>query len=259
MCSFDCGLCVGPSDIRNCHHLVQTFDDGPTANTPQLLDQLKKGGQMVSFFVLGIQVVTFPEIFRRSHKEGHFLASHTYGHKHLPSLSNNDIVAQLQWSIWAMNATAGVIPQFFRPPFGGLDNRVRAIAHRLNLSAIVWDLDTNDWQLNDHSRTGEEIYDQIRLWQNSRINGIMLEHDSTENTVMAGIEISKIIGNSAITAANCNDPLAEWYSEDTILPYNVSRSSFRIPLPQKQQLNNKIVTNSYDAATDHHHHHDHNT
>ncbi|KAK9452309.1 chitin deacetylase 2 [Limtongia smithiae] len=213
ICSFDCGHCVGPDDIRHCNHLVQTFDDGPTADTPTLLNYLRHAGnRKASFFVLGIQTLVYPEIFREMRRDGHFLASHTYGHKHLPSLSNEQIVGQLQWSIWAMNATAGVIPKYFRPPFGGVDNRVREIARRLGLTVIVWDLDTNDWRLNDRSRTEGEVLDQIRAWKTSHITGIMLEHDNTQHTVGAGIQISNIIGGDSFVAAGCGkDPNAAWY------------------------------------------------
>ncbi|KAK9325495.1 hypothetical protein V1517DRAFT_314312 [Lipomyces orientalis] len=211
LCSFDCDLCVGPKDIRHCNHLIQTFDDGPTPDTPTLLHHLHRTRNKASFFVLGIQVVVYPDVFRAMHNEGHFLASHTYGHKHLPSLPNRDIVAQLQWATWAMNATAGVIPKYFRPPFGGVDNRVRMIAERLGLTVIVWDLDTNDWKLTDASRTLDDIYDQIHAWKTSNIHGILLEHDNTMISVDAGIEISNIVGNGNITAANCKDDSAAWY------------------------------------------------
>lgn len=190
---------------------MQTFDDGPTADTPTLLHYLKGANRKVSFFVLGIQVVSFPEVFRSMHREGHLLATHTYGHTHLPSLTNEQIVAQLQWSIWVMNATAGVIPRFFRPPFGGVDNRVRAIAERLGLTVVVWDLDTNDWRLNDQSRSSDEIYGQVRVWKNNGVKGIMLEHDNTLFTVAAGIEIAEIVGKTDYTVADCNRKGTPWY------------------------------------------------
>ncbi|KAK7204419.1 chitin deacetylase [Myxozyma melibiosi] len=210
-CSFDCGLCVGRNDIRHCHHLLQTFDDGPTPDTPTLLHYLKSSGSKVSFFVLGIQVVSFPDIFRSMHREGHLLATHTYGHAHLPSLTTREIVGQLQWSIWAMNATAGVIPRFFRPPFGGVDNRVRAIAERLGLTVVVWDLDTNDWRLNDRSRSAAEIGGQIRTWREGGVKGIMLEHDTTAATVEAGVWISKLVGKTNYTVADCRELGMAWY------------------------------------------------
>ncbi|KAK9464744.1 CDA2-like protein [Lipomyces arxii] len=211
VCSFDCKHCVGPVDIRHCSDLIQTFDDGPTPDTPTLLHYLRHVQQKVTFFVLGIQVVVYPSVFRAMHSEGHLLATHTYSHKHLPSLTNEEVVAQLLWSIWAMNATAGVVPKYFRPPFGGVDNRVRAIAGRLGLTVAVWDLDTNDWRLNDKSRSKEDIYSQIKAWRTSNINGIMLEHDNTMYTVDAGIAISDIIGKSNMTVADCNELHAAWY------------------------------------------------
>ncbi|KAK9477749.1 carbohydrate esterase [Lipomyces japonicus] len=210
-CSFDCHLCVAPRDIQSCHHLVQTFDDGPTADTPTLLQYLHSVDQKATFFVLGIQAVTLPDTLRATYREGHLIGSHTYGHRYLPSMSNYEIVAQIQWATWALNATIGVVPKYFRPPFGGVDNRIRAIAERLGLTVVLWDLDTNDWRLNDYSRTEEEIYNQVQLWKDNDVRGIMLEHDNSYYTVAVGIEISKIIGPVHITIANCRDRNSTWY------------------------------------------------
>ncbi|KAK9472863.1 uncharacterized protein V1510DRAFT_393845 [Dipodascopsis tothii] len=211
LCSFDCHRCVGPHDIRHCDRLVQTFDDGPTQHSQMLIDHMSTTGQRSTFFVLGVQMAMYPNILRDMHARGHLLASHTWGHKYLPSLSNEQVAAQLMWSMWIMNATIGVIPTFYRPPFGGTDNRIRAIAQRLGLVAVVWNLDSNDWRLNDYSRSEWEIYQQIHEWKNSGVTGILLEHDSTHQTAHAGIEISKILGPHQFTVAECNGLNLPWY------------------------------------------------
>ena len=59
-----------------------TFDDGPSARTPEILDILKKYNVKATFFVLGSNVEARPELVKRAYDEGHFIAIHGYTHKY---------------------------------------------------------------------------------------------------------------------------------------------------------------------------------
>lgn len=205
-CSFDCYRCIATDDIASCPVLSQTFDDGPSPSTPKLLDEFPT---RTTFFTQGINVIRFPSIFRQQHADGHLLASHTWSHGNLPGLSNEEIAAQIQWSIWAMNATAGVVPRYFRPPYGAIDDRVRAITRQFGLVAVFWDRDTFDWRVNDNSKTEREVYSDLRQWKNDGPSGLILEHDSTIKTVNVGINVAHLLGQNQMTVAECvNGP---WY------------------------------------------------
>lgn len=200
-CSFDCHACAAPDDILTCPKLSQTFDDGPSDFTDELLDALDHPS---TFFTVGVNVVKHPTTYRRIVEEGHLIGSHTWSHPYLPLLSNEQIVAQFQWSIWAMNATGHHYPKYFRPPYGGIDNRVRAIARMFGLQAVLWDHDTFDWELGvpTSSRTITDILLRVSEWQNQG-KGLILEHDAFATTIEAGIEISKLIGDDQLTVAQC--------------------------------------------------------
>lgn len=206
MCSFDCFRCTAIDDVYTCPVMSQTFDDGPSPSTPKLLDELPG---KTTFFTQGINVVRFPETFRRQHSQGHLLASHTWSHADLPSLRNEDIAAQLQWSIWAMNATAGIVPRYFRPPYGAIDDRVRAITRMFGLIVVFWDRDTFDWRVTDGSKSDLEVFSDVGKWQSEQHNGLILEHDSTIKTVNLGIKIADIIGHQQMTVADCVN--GKWY------------------------------------------------
>lgn len=205
-CSFDCYRCISTDDIASCPVLSQTFDDGPSPSTPKLLEELPV---RTTFFTQGINVIRFPNIFRQQHADGHLLASHTWSHGNLPGLSNEEIAAQIQWSIWAMNATAGVVPKYFRPPYGAIDDRVRAITRQFGLIAVFWDRDTFDWRVNDNTKTEYEVYSDLRRWQSEGPSGLILEHDSTIKTVNVGINMAMALNQNQKTVAECvNGP---WY------------------------------------------------
>lgn len=57
-----------------------TFDDGPSRNTPKILDILKHYDVHATFFVVGHNK-DFIDCIGRAHREGHAIAAHTYTHK----------------------------------------------------------------------------------------------------------------------------------------------------------------------------------
>ncbi|CCK72079.1 uncharacterized protein KNAG_0I02950 [Huiozyma naganishii CBS 8797] len=201
MCSFDCHGCVADGDIQTCRKLSQTFDDGPSQVTEQLLNKLNS---KLTFFVLGVNVVSYPDLYEKMMDKGHLIGSHTWSHKYLPSLTNEQIIAQIEWSIWAMNATGHHTPKWFRPPYGGIDNRVRAITEQFGLQSVLWDYDTFDWSLDGENpvKSERKIYSDIRKLKENR-TGIILEHDGTEITAEVAIKIQDIIGNDQLTVAQC--------------------------------------------------------
>lgn len=197
-CLFDCFNCAAFDDVYTCPVLLQTFDDGPSMATLSLLARLK---QASTFFALGINTVRYPEIYRATVADGHVMGSHTWSHKFLPSLSNEQIIAQIQWLSWAMNATSGHLVKWFRPPYGGLDDRVRSILRQFGMQAVLWDFDTTDWKLlvpgNGEERREQDIFRDLAKFKKERGGrGLILEHDGVDRTVRVGINIHHgILGN----------------------------------------------------------------
>lgn len=205
-CLFDCYNCAAFDDVYTCPVLLQTFDDGPSMATLGLLSRLR---QRSTFFTLGINTVRFPEIYRATVARGHIMGSHTWSHKFLPSLSNEAIVAQIEWLVWAMNATSGHLPKWFRPPYGGIDDRVRAIVRQFGMQAVLWDFDTTDWKLlsedNSDERREEDIYRDLEKFRRERGGrGLILEHDGVDRTARVGIEISDLLSDlDQMTVPEC--------------------------------------------------------
>ncbi|HEY2033733.1 MAG TPA: polysaccharide deacetylase family protein [Rhizomicrobium sp.] len=68
------------SGLRGTHTIALTFDDGPNANTPAVLDVLKAQNVKATFFIVGKMARAYPDILRRIAAEGHLLANHSATH-----------------------------------------------------------------------------------------------------------------------------------------------------------------------------------
>ncbi len=68
------------SGLRQAHVVALTFDDGPNANTPAVLDALKALNVKATFFIVGNMAQRYPDILARIAAEGHLLANHSATH-----------------------------------------------------------------------------------------------------------------------------------------------------------------------------------
>lgn len=162
-----------------------TFDDGPQPITPSLLDYLKAEKLKATFFLVGTNVVQRPDIVRRQFAEGHHLASHTWSHKGLTALTNEQIVAEVKWTEKLIRELTGHRLKYVRPPYGDLDNRVRYVLKKLGYTVTVWsgaEFGTDDWKLPNQI-TEKEIVDTFVASLDAYVAGgrkggmISLEHD----------------------------------------------------------------------------------
>ncbi|KAI9016274.1 hypothetical protein CLU79DRAFT_764220 [Phycomyces nitens] len=153
-CWWSATQCVTPKteginpDIRNCPEPETwglTFDDGPNCSHNAFYDYLEENKQRASMFYVGSNVMNWPYGALRGLKDGHHLASHTWSHKMMTTLTNQEVLAELYYTSKAIKFVTGVTPLYWRPALGDLDDRVRWIATQLNMTAMLWNLDTNDW------------------------------------------------------------------------------------------------------------------
>ncbi|KAF9404784.1 chitin deacetylase, partial [Podila epigama] len=78
-CWWTCDGCVAKDDIEACPREKAwglTYDDGPSEETPRLLNKLKKANVTSTFFVVGSRVIEYPETLLRQVKEGHHIGLH---------------------------------------------------------------------------------------------------------------------------------------------------------------------------------------
>jgi peptidoglycan/xylan/chitin deacetylase (PgdA/CDA1 family) len=192
--------CGGPTrdtDIVACPDKYTwgvSFDDGPSLYTPVLLDYLKKKKIGATFFVVGSRVYERPAILIDEYMSGHEISVHTWSHRPLTSLTNEQIVAELGWTRKVIKTVLGVTPTTMRPPYGDIDDRVRAISLAMGMIPVLWSstpsgtkFDTADWRVAGGGVNGTTSFDTFQQILNaaSTLNTgfIVLEHDLFEITV----------------------------------------------------------------------------
>ncbi|HEY3397118.1 MAG TPA: polysaccharide deacetylase family protein [Armatimonadota bacterium] len=155
-----------------------TFDDGPHPKlTPWILDQLERVGAHATFFLVGKQVEMYPDLAREIVARGHEIASHTYTHQDLTSLTELEVERELAASRSVMAATTGVQAVYFRPPGGNYDGAVARAAGRWGFTPIFWSCNICDYYQNvqTHVVTG--------MMRKIEPGGIILLHNGEDLTV----------------------------------------------------------------------------
>lgn len=192
-----CGAHTRSTDIVQCPEKGTwgvSFDDGPSEYTPKLLKYLDEKKILSTFFVVGSRVISRPDILRQEYMAGHEISVHTWSHTALTTLSNEQIVAELGWTRKAIKDVLGVTPTTMRPPYGDMDDRVRAISLAMGMIPMIWTsapngatFDTFDWRVPGGLVTGVTQYKQFQsiLGNASTMNTgfIVLQHDLYEISV----------------------------------------------------------------------------
>ena len=162
---------------KNRKVVALTFDDGPNpATTNQALDTLSKYGIKATFFVLGKNVSGNEEILKRMKADGHVIGNHSWSHPVLSKLSLDEAKKQITDTEAALTKVLGSSSKLMRPPYGAITDDIR---NSLNLSFIMWDVDSLDWKSKNETAILTEIQRQVK-------NGsIILMHDIHAETVNA--------------------------------------------------------------------------
>lgn len=179
---------------KNKKVVALTFDDGPNpSTTTQALDTLAKYKVKATFFVLGKNIAGNEDILKRMKSEGHVVANHSWSHPVLSQLSLEDAKKQITDTEDLLTQVLGSSSKLMRPPYGAITDDIR---NSLDLSFIMWDVDSLDWKSKNETAILTEIQRQVR-------NGsIILMHDihgPSVNSLPSVIEYLKGEGYTFVT------------------------------------------------------------
>lgn len=158
-----------------------SFDDGPTQYTPVLLNALKIGGLKATFFDVGDRMTQYPTYAKSEVTAGHQIANHTQSHGDLTQATSP--IHDLVTSEYLVIQQTGVVPEFYRPPYGSTNPGVRTDVSQLGLTEVIWTVDTVDW-------SGPTTAQIVATVKTAKAGDFVLMHDGYPNTINAIPQIS---------------------------------------------------------------------
>ncbi|GAA5983273.1 hypothetical protein JCM5350_005864 [Sporobolomyces pararoseus] len=224
VCSWTVAHCFGEYDISDAPDGMYgvSFDDGPTPASPQLYDLLTANNQTATHFLIGTTILQNLDVFQQVVASGGHLAVHTFSHSYMTTMTDEQLLGELGWTAQIIFDYSGLAPAYWRPPYGDVDNRVRAIAQEVfGLTTTIWNIDSDDWCLNEPGAcpgygpgnlAGLEA--ELKKWQTgAKSPGVIgLEHESGPNTVAGFVNTFSGIKQNGWDARNIPDLWdAQWY------------------------------------------------
>ncbi|WP_376697209.1 polysaccharide deacetylase family protein [Wenzhouxiangella sp. EGI_FJ10305] len=198
-----------------------TFDDGPSANIPDLLEVLDKHGVKATFFVVGanLEKSKSRQRLKAVHESGHSIANHTYSHADLTKLTAGELVDEVERTRDLILEVLGSSPRLqestrvVRPPFGYLDKSSHQALRRNGFTAVLWNGDRYDWKIGEEQLIFDRIVQQLDYIADQHRRGIGvsrsildLNHDANLATIAAidrAIPVIERNGYEFVTLEQC--------------------------------------------------------
>ena len=153
-----------------------TFDDGPSKYTKDILDILKKYDACGTFFLIGNKVSFYGEVLREMLSEGNEVGNHSYDHKYLTRLSEEEVKDEINKTQDEIKRVTGYTPTLFRPTYGGYNNTLKSY---IDLTFVLWDVDSRDWSVKSTEGIMYNVFKDVKS------GSIILFHDNHEYSVNA--------------------------------------------------------------------------
>lgn len=169
-------FCSNPLETEK--KIALTFDDGPSEFTLEVLALLKTYNAKATFFCIGKNIETHPEILQKVIDEGHLVGNHSYSHSKFFDFYHEDkITKELQKTDRLLEKFTSKKINFFRPPYGvttpSIGRALKITGHKV----IGWNIRSLDGGTTDV----ELILNRIK----KRVSpgGIVLLHDTAPHSV----------------------------------------------------------------------------
>ncbi|TXH04975.1 MAG: glycosyltransferase [Nevskiaceae bacterium] len=166
--------------------IALTFDDGPDPRwTPQILDILKQKNVRATFFIVGENAGSAPDIVRREVAEGHDVGNHSFTHPNLAVLPEELVRLELDTTRKLFESITGRSMRLFRPPYlGDADptslDEIDSVRIGQNLGYVTAGLriDPDDWMRPGVQPIIDRTLEQVQSKDEDVRGSIVLLHDA---------------------------------------------------------------------------------
>jgi len=204
-------------DFLKDKEVVLTFDDGPwPGNTPRVLKALADQCTKALFFPIGKHAGWHPEILKQVAAEGHTIGTHTWSHKDLSRLTQQEAVDEFEKGVAAVSIALGNKPvaPFFRFPTLRNPPDMMKYAGERNVAVFSTDFDSFDFKM----RKPEQVVKSVMTKLEKHGKGIILMHDFQHATSEAMPELLKRLKEGGykvvqITGKTPTEPKPEYVAQ----------------------------------------------
>ncbi|ELU39055.1 carbohydrate esterase family 4 protein [Rhizoctonia solani AG-1 IA] len=237
---------AGASVVTKCsvpNTVALTFDDGPYTWTNELVDLLDENGAK-GVIVGCIYDDANAKRVKYVYDKGHQVASHTWRHERLSTLSGDELLSEFSKTDDAIKKITGAVPAFVRPPFGDYDDDVLEVAASRGQTVANWDFDSGDAagvssrsQYNKLIMSGpDSILTLNHETKPKCVHRLVVEYgtnaiSSSEDVIPYAIQQIKAKGYKLVTVAECLGE-SPYQSTGTPSSRDVSENDTLAPNPQ---------------------------
>jgi len=149
-----------------------TFDDGPDPTfTPLMLAVLRRHQAVATFFVLGLQVLRYPNVVRAEAAQGSEVCNHGYSHRILRGRADAFVAGDVSQTQTMLDRLGVPRCPLFRFPYLASDAAARSTVARLGYRIIGANIDTEDWRQPSPAKAAARVLSRIQK------GDIILLHD----------------------------------------------------------------------------------
>ncbi len=169
-----------------------TFDNGyENGYTKDMIDTLYEADVVGVFFITGHYLKENEELVKYMLEKNQLVANHSYSHKDFTTLSNDEIIADIQKLETLYKETTGEeFTPFFRPPAGTFTEESLKNINDLGYTNLFWSLAYKDWERDKSLGADYAISSIIPRLHNGAI--ILLHTVSEDNCLALGSIIKEI-------------------------------------------------------------------
>ncbi len=134
-----------------------TFDDGPTLNTPEIVDTLESYGAKATFFVLEERIVQYPDYIKKIYHSGNSLGLHGVSHSEAIYYTSTSPLEEMEKTNETLKSVLGKGSRLVRVPFGSSYKLTDEQAENLTDEGyIIW-----DWNVDPRDSVGRIIPEKV--------------------------------------------------------------------------------------------------
>jgi peptidoglycan/xylan/chitin deacetylase (PgdA/CDA1 family) len=171
-----------------------------------ILEALRAHDTRLTFFLTGGYLERYPDRVKQIDADGNEIAGHGYKHVDFRSLADEQIVAQIdRWREAFSELTGKTGPEYWQPPYGYSNDRVRRAAAGHGYTTIYWTIDVLDSVGQPKSK--QFVLNRVLQASDNLDGAIILMHVDKDGTVAALPEILDALNERGLRAVTVGELL----------------------------------------------------